>query len=246
MGNHEPLQSARILMEQNRVLLHLGAGIGNIVLATPLLVALNQLGFEVDVALAADYPEAADLLRPWSTVRTVFANGYIPPAKNYDYVLPAIPPFYWPRFAHRFCNTNKLLARPPDALFYQNEQAFYLSFAQTLGWRGDTPFVSLPIAPTERTDVTRRTLVLGPGKWLRNAGLTFPHWLRRSTMWLSPEQWTIFGMVRVPDWTFRRTSLTSLGGQPCGTPLRSSLPPERSSATTAAFRTSLLRSVHQR
>jgi len=150
-------------MTSGAILVHLGAGIGNVVLATPLLAALKQLGFEIDVALAADYPETADLLRPWSAVRAVFGSGYIPLAKNYNYVLPAIPPFYWSRFAHCFCGINNLLPRPSDGLFYKNEQTFYFSFARTLGWHGVAPSTVLPIAPTERTDVTKRTLLLAPG-----------------------------------------------------------------------------------
>jgi ADP-heptose:LPS heptosyltransferase len=144
-------------------LVYLGEGIGNVILATPLLAALNQLGFEVDVALAADYPETADLLRPWSVVQAIFTNIHFPSAENYDYVVPAIPPFYWARFARYFSGTNNLLPRPPDHLFYTNEQAFYLSFAQKLGWSGADPPVTLPIAPDGRPDVTRRTLVLAPG-----------------------------------------------------------------------------------
>ena len=53
--------------------------------------------------------------------------------------------------------------RPSDGLFYENEQAFYLSFARTLGWDGAIPCATLPIAPTKRTDVTECTLVLAPG-----------------------------------------------------------------------------------
>src|SRR3981081_4497399 len=145
------------------ILIHLGAGVGNVVLATPLLAALNQLGFEIDVALAADYPETADLLRPWSAVRAVITKEEIPSAKNYRYVLPAIPPFYWSRFAHCFCSVNNLFPRPSDGLFYENEQTFYFSFARTLGWRGAAPSTVLPIVPTERMDVTKLTVVLAPG-----------------------------------------------------------------------------------
>ena len=145
------------------VLVHLAAGIGNIVLATPLLVALQQLGFAVDVALAADYPETADLFRPWSLVRVVFTNRDIPPMENYSYVIAAIPPFYWPRFAPRFRGAENLVSRPSDSLFYTNEQSYYLSFANTLGWKGADPPVTLPIASIGRSDVTRRTLVLAPG-----------------------------------------------------------------------------------
>jgi hypothetical protein len=79
------------------VLVHLAAGIGNIVLATPLLVALRELGFDVDVWLAADYSQTADLLRPWSVVREVFAGSAQPRLNQYTRVVPAAPPFYWPR-----------------------------------------------------------------------------------------------------------------------------------------------------
>ena len=65
-------------MQHRSVLVHLGAGVGNVVLATPLLMALNELGFTIDVLLAADYPQTADLLRPWSVVREVFAHGAAP------------------------------------------------------------------------------------------------------------------------------------------------------------------------
>jgi ADP-heptose:LPS heptosyltransferase len=148
----------------DEIQVHLAAGIGNIVLATPLLVALHDFGFAIDVVLAADYPETAELFRSWSVVRAVFTSGNIPPAKNYQYVLPVIPPFYWQRFAHRFRNTPNLLPRPSDSLFYENEQAFYFSFAQVLGWEGAIPAVMLPIAPIERADITTRTLVLAPGR----------------------------------------------------------------------------------
>ena len=47
------------------ILVHLASGIGNIVLATPLLVALAQMEFSIDVLIQADYPQTADLLRNW-------------------------------------------------------------------------------------------------------------------------------------------------------------------------------------
>ena len=53
------------------VLVHLGAGIGNVVLATPLLVALGRMDYTIDLWLSADYPETADLFMDWATVRRV-------------------------------------------------------------------------------------------------------------------------------------------------------------------------------
>ena len=115
-------------------LLHLGAGVGNVVLATPLLMALNELGFTIDILLTADYPETADLLRPWSVVREVFAHSAAPTPAAYDCVVPALPPFYQPRHGRVIANRPNALPRPLDALFYQNEQEFYMSFTRTLGY----------------------------------------------------------------------------------------------------------------
>src|SRR5262245_26331570 len=118
------------------VLVHLASGIGNIVLATPLLIALNDMGFVVDLLIHADYPQTADLLRDWSVIREVYdgRSQNIPPLSPYDLIIPAIPPFYWSQFAHLYTQTSRTIRRPPDTLFYQDEQAYYLAFAYALGY----------------------------------------------------------------------------------------------------------------
>ena len=101
-----------------RALVHLASGIGNIVFATPLLIALDELGFTVDVRLSPDYEATADLLRGWSILRNVFIEGSAAQARReqYDATLPAIPPFYWPRFRNLYRGNAKCVARPPDSL----------------------------------------------------------------------------------------------------------------------------------
>ena len=159
------------------VLVHLAAGIGNLVLATPLLVALQELGLAVDVWLSADYPQTADLLRPWSAVREVLTGAGRPCFNKYTSIIPATPPFYWPRFASHFSGVKNLVPRPPTPLFYQNEQAFYLSFARVLGFPPDRrPFCTLPIAPDDQFGATRQTVVLAPGcKTGEMAAKRWPH-----------------------------------------------------------------------
>lgn len=144
---------------------HLGAGIGNIVLATPLLVGLHELGFLADVVLAADYLETADLLRPWSAVREIFTSDQaFPSARNYSCVVPAIPPFYWGRYAKQFAGMRNVVRRPPDALFYQDEQEYYWTFTRSLGCRSERrPWCTLPINPMRPFGASPRTLVLAPG-----------------------------------------------------------------------------------
>src|SRR5215813_11348286 len=147
------------------VLVHLASGIGNIVLVTPLLVALNRMGFVVDLLLHTDYPQTADLLRDWSVIREVDdgRSPNIPPLSPYDVLIPAIPPFYWSRFAHLYTKTASEIRRPPDALFYQDKQAYYLAFAHELGYpKARRPFYRLPIAPHDG-GVTARTLIIAPG-----------------------------------------------------------------------------------
>ena len=152
-------------MKAHTCLVHLGAGIGNVVLATPLLLALHELGFATDVLLAADYTQTTELLRPWSMVRDIFLNRARAPAiDHYDSIVPAIPPFYWARFGRMISGQRNALPRPPDTLFYQNEQNYYFHFACALGYPSENqPSPSLPIAPSETPGVTSRTIVLAPG-----------------------------------------------------------------------------------
>jgi ADP-heptose:LPS heptosyltransferase len=147
------------------VLVHLGGGIGNIVLATPLLVALHELGCITDVLLAADYAETADLLRPWATIREIFLQrDSASPQAQYTHVIPAIPPFYAARFGRAIGRLPRAMARPPDAEFFRDEQNWYLGFARALGYAAaPAPAPYLPIGPSEAFGVTNRTVVLAPG-----------------------------------------------------------------------------------
>jgi ADP-heptose:LPS heptosyltransferase len=145
------------------VLVHLASGVGNIVLATPLLMALKQMDFVVDVWLHADYVQTADLLEGWSAIRKIY-NGTEVKQHDYDYLIPAVPPFYWHRFAHLYKRKASLVARPSDALFYRDEQGYYLWFARKLGYpESENPCCFLPVAPSEKSGVTAQTLVIAPG-----------------------------------------------------------------------------------
>jgi ADP-heptose:LPS heptosyltransferase len=160
------------------VLVHLASGVGNIVLATPLLVALDELGFTIDVCLNADYPETADLLRPWSVVRDVFTGRPPNHPAQYDTVVPAIPPFYWKRFAAVALVQSRRVERPPDRLFTEDEQSYYLEFARKLGYpRNRRPACRLPIGPRDEEDrVDLASVVIAPGcKTGQMAAKRWPH-----------------------------------------------------------------------
>ena len=68
------------------VLVHLASGVGNIVMATPLLISLDEMGFAVDVRLDADYLETVELLSDWSVVRQIVHS--VEPSR-YDAIVPA-------------------------------------------------------------------------------------------------------------------------------------------------------------
>jgi ADP-heptose:LPS heptosyltransferase len=160
------------------VLVHVGAGIGNVILATPLMVALNEMKFKVDVWLSGDYIQTAELLKSWSVVRAVLVDTSVDlRSTRYSHVIPAIPPFYWPRYASCFKATLPLVPRPAELLFYRDEQEFYLSFARRLGYPTDCrPFISLPIAAPKTEGVGLRTLVIAPGcKTGEMAAKRWPH-----------------------------------------------------------------------
>lgn len=147
------------------VLVHLASGIGNIVLATPLLIVLGRAGFIADVLIDADYPGVAELLEGWSAVRAIYdGRRTYPSLTSYAHVIAAIPPFYWKRYASWYAGLERAPYRAPDALFYRDEQAYYLDYARPLGCDISTPpdyFV--PIAPESNDIVGPTTLVLAPG-----------------------------------------------------------------------------------
>lgn len=168
-----PRGAVAALTGPRRILVHLAAGVGNVVLATPLLVALDRAGFAVDVLLDADYPPTAELLDGWSIVREVFGCGARRAAHlfgRYDALVPAVPPFYWPRLARYYPRAPRppAIRRPPDALFYRDEQSYYLACAGPLlagadGHAPSPPVYRLPVAPSDEYGTGPRTLALAPG-----------------------------------------------------------------------------------
>jgi ADP-heptose:LPS heptosyltransferase len=147
------------------ILVHLAAGIGNIVLATPMLVALYRCGYIIDLRVDGDYPETAELFSGWSAIRTILTGmpGSTQP-DDYTALLPAIPPFYWNKYVRHYGDRPNSIARPPDSLFFDNEQYYYLQFARAVGCPIEPrPACFLPVAPDHGFGVTAETVVLAPG-----------------------------------------------------------------------------------
>lgn len=163
------------------VLVHLASGIGNIVLAAPLLLTLHRHGFIVDLLIDADYPDTADLFAGWHAVRAVYKGSErTRPSGRYDIFIPAIPPFYWSRFGRYYRGHPDTVARPPDELFYRDERAYYLKFAQALGCAVDGQLdFSMPATPDRTHRIGPSTLILAPGcKTGEMAAKRWPHFPR--------------------------------------------------------------------
>jgi ADP-heptose:LPS heptosyltransferase len=151
--------------ENDAVLVHLASGVGNIVLATPLLRVLDRAGFVVDVLLDADYAGVTELLKGWSAIRCVYDGRYKRPSRTaYAQSLVAVPPFYWRRYALAYAREGSNPYRPPDDLFFRDEQAYYLDFARMLGCDiSDPPRYFLPVAPTASGIAGPTTIAIAPG-----------------------------------------------------------------------------------
>jgi ADP-heptose:LPS heptosyltransferase len=74
-----------------------------------------------------------------------------------------VPPFYWRRFAGCYRALPRVVPRPPDALFWSDEQGYYLAFARALGYADPAPRMFLPVAPSNQAGVTEATVLLAPG-----------------------------------------------------------------------------------
>ncbi|MCP4368492.1 MAG: glycosyltransferase family 9 protein [Deltaproteobacteria bacterium] len=153
-------------MKKDRVLVHLASGIGNIVFATPLLIALHEMDFEIDVLIHADYPETTGLLKGWHIIRRVMIgqNNSIIQTDKYTHIISAIPPFYWYQYGRVLCGKRNLVPLPDKELFYQNEQEYYLTFARALGYPlGSNPYCYLPVQSTQTVYQDLDIVILAPG-----------------------------------------------------------------------------------
>ncbi len=150
-------------------LLAAASGIGDILRATPLIRVLHGLGHPVDVLLAADHPEMADLLRGAPEINALHV---VPDTANG--AAPALPP---PMAASRYelamltrwaaplagqIRADKTLHFHPGTWLQKGDSACVSELARTAGWEGPLP---LPFARTSGRDfaLPPGTIALHPG-----------------------------------------------------------------------------------
>ena len=59
---------------QKTVLVHLGSGMGNMLMATPMMEMLSQGGYKVDLCLQGETPKVDSLFKRCPHIRTVAAE----------------------------------------------------------------------------------------------------------------------------------------------------------------------------
>src|SRR6266478_6409389 len=66
-------------------------------------------------------------------VRSCFRGSRTPAFRAAGLATRSAEPFYWSRYAADYQIGGNSAMRPADALFYRDEQAYYLEFALSLG-----------------------------------------------------------------------------------------------------------------
>lgn len=69
------------------VLVHLGGGMGNMLMATPMIEMLSRGDYRVDLCLQGETPKVETIFQQWKYVRTVSADAKDFSANRYDYYI---------------------------------------------------------------------------------------------------------------------------------------------------------------
>lgn len=122
------------------------SGIGDILRVTPLIRVLHQLGYEVDVLLAPDHPQTADLLRGAAEIAalhavadcTQSAAAPLPPAvAGRRYELAAFTRWAAPMAGQ--VSSHRSLQFNPAQWLVQGDATCVAALAQAAGWSGPLP-----------------------------------------------------------------------------------------------------------
>jgi len=164
-------------MSRKRALVAIGAGYGNIVMATPTIVAVWSMGYSVDVFVDSHLRDAATLLTGWDCVSSIYLSRESLLRTERQGGYDAIIRTRW--------NSGAQLGLGPEfepeplPVAETHEALLNMSAVRRLGFAGpmpdthvetDMPFVPLP----------RRFVTIAPGyggisrdDWTRKA---WPHW----------------------------------------------------------------------
>ncbi len=121
-------------MTEGTALILAGEGYGNIIMATPLMSAVAQLGYETHVLVQANWPDAAGLLHGWPMLGGVYTQWAEAEGMKWDVAVETV----WNRSGHRARASDHVIPRYQD-LRDTHEADANMTAAIKLGWLGITP-----------------------------------------------------------------------------------------------------------
>ena len=166
-------------------------GVGDILRITPLIRATHQLGYDVDVLLATDYPEVLELLEGAPEIRRVFdvpsrhcanASSRLDGLANRCYDVATFTP--WSAILRRRVQTRRMLELDRAKWLGEGYSQSVEQLARNLGWKGVMP-EPFAIASQRVFELAPGTVAIHPGcnlvsPWKRWHGFDelarrFPH-----------------------------------------------------------------------
>jgi hypothetical protein len=159
-----------------RALVTAARGIGDILRLTPLINAVHQLGYAVDVLLCTDYPDTGALLMGASAVRNVYCvasgrsakhparvteNTTLPPAvREVEYDAAFFTT--WSAPLQRAVRARRHFAFTRQTWLAEGDQRSAERLARAAGWQGDMP-APFAVASARRFGLAPGTVALHPG-----------------------------------------------------------------------------------
>jgi len=118
-----------------KLLVGIGEGIGNFIMATPLVEALGRMGHFVDIICTPNYLESVDLLKGWNRIGKISTDFREFNFSSYDRIL-LTPWFSVPQV---FQGMRNVIAIPTRELESKSEVEANMDLARTLGYEDETP-----------------------------------------------------------------------------------------------------------
>lgn len=161
---------------KRRALIAAAQGIGDILRVTPLIRVAHRLGFEVDVLLATDYPEVAQLLEGAKEIRQVIQvpseRGGSTSASNWglkslprdvtteEYDIAAFTA--WSAPMRNGVRARRAMAFDHARWLAEGDSRSIERIARDMGWSGDMP-EPFAMASERRFDLPSGTVAIHPG-----------------------------------------------------------------------------------
>ena len=151
-----------------KILLCVSSGIGNVIMATPMISALHQMGAEIDVFGECNFSGGHHVLKHRKEIQNVY--DIMDDAGSYDAVLATVG---GAKLVNRLRNVKRLAVTPCD---YENmsEIENNMDLVRHLGWEGATPDCFAGYNPDLKLFKTKK--IIG----LHNGHHPNPVWKRKS------------------------------------------------------------------